>query len=57
MLLFPSLVTGCDDGLVAHSTRESTVDGARARAGRLHSLLESRHIHAEVLKYCKAELL
>lgn len=46
-----------DDGLVAHSTRESTIDGARARAGRLRSLLESRSIHAEVFKYCKAELL
>jgi uncharacterized protein (TIGR02391 family) len=46
-----------EDGLVAHATRESTVDGARARAGRLHSLLESRGIHTEVLRYCKAELL
>jgi uncharacterized protein (TIGR02391 family) len=46
-----------EDGLVAHSTRESTVDGARGRAGRLRSLLENRGIHAEVLKYCKAELL
>lgn len=46
-----------EDGLVAHATRESTVDGARARAGRLRSLLESRGIHAEVFKYCKAELL
>lgn len=46
-----------EDGLVAHSTRESTVDGARARAGRLRSLLENRGTHAEVLKYCKAELL
>lgn len=46
-----------DDGLVAQATRESTVNGARARAGRLRSLLESRDIHTEVLKYCKAELL
>ncbi|MCH8618133.1 TIGR02391 family protein [Undibacterium sp. TS12] len=46
-----------NDGLVVHATRESTVDGARARAGRLHSLLESRGTHIEVLKYCKAELL
>lgn len=46
-----------EDGRVAHATRESTVDGARARAGRLRSLLESRGIHAEVFKYCKAELL
>ncbi len=46
-----------EDGRVAYTTRESTVDGARARAGRLYSLLESRGLHAEVLKYCKAELL
>ncbi|MEH6433823.1 TIGR02391 family protein [Massilia sp. DD77] len=46
-----------NDGKVAHTTRESTVDGARARAGRLRSLLESRGIHTEVLKYCKADLL
>lgn len=46
-----------DDGKVLHSTRESTLDGARARAGRLRSLLENRGIHPEVLKYCKAELL
>jgi uncharacterized protein (TIGR02391 family) len=46
-----------NDGKVLHSTRESTLDGARARAGRLRSILENRSIHAEVLKYCKAELL
>jgi hypothetical protein len=46
-----------EDGLVAHSTRESTVNGARARTGRLRSLLASRGIHAEVFRYCKAELL
>lgn len=46
-----------EDGKVAHSTQESTLDGARARAGRLRPLLESRGIHADVLKYCKAELL
>jgi len=46
-----------EDGKVAHSTRESTLDGARARAGRLRSLLENRGTHTEVLRYCKAELL
>lgn len=46
-----------EDGRVAHSTRESTLDGARARAGRLRSLLENRGTHTEVLRYCKAELL
>lgn len=49
--------TVLNDGRVARSTRASTVDDARARAGRLRSLLENRGIHTEVLKYCKAELL
>jgi uncharacterized protein (TIGR02391 family) len=46
-----------DDGKVVHTTRETTVQGALARAGRLRTLLEGRATHAEVLKYCKAELL
>ena len=46
-----------DDGKVVHTTRESTVQGARARASRLRGLLESRGTHPEVLKYCRAELL
>lgn len=44
-------------GQVTHSTPETTLAGARARAGRLRSVLESRGTHAEVFKYCKAELL
>ena len=46
-----------DDGKVVHTTPETTVQGARARAGRLRTLLEGRATHAEVLKYCRAELL
>lgn len=46
-----------EDGLVTYTSRESTVEGARARAGRLYLLMESRGLHTEVLKYCKAELL
>lgn len=46
-----------NDGKVVHSTKETTVDGARARAGRLRNLLEARGTHPEVLCYCKAELL
>ena len=45
------------DGKVVHTTRETTVQGALARAGRLRVLLEGRGTHAEVLKYCRAELL
>jgi len=46
-----------DDGRIGRTSRESTVAGARARAGRLRSVLESRGTHGEVFKYCRAELL
>jgi uncharacterized protein (TIGR02391 family) len=46
-----------EDGQVVHATKETTLKGARARAGHLRGLLEGRGTHAEVLKYCKAELL
>ncbi|MFC3941531.1 TIGR02391 family protein [Pseudomonas gingeri NCPPB 3146 = LMG 5327] len=46
-----------ESGKVVHTTRETTIRGARARAGHLRALLENRATHAEVLKYCKAELL
>lgn len=46
-----------EDGKVVRTTRESTLAGAQARAGRLRGLLESRATHAEVFKYCRAELL
>lgn len=46
-----------EDGKVIHTTRESTLAGARARAGRLKSILETRGTHTEVFKYCRAELL
>jgi len=37
--------------------RRWTLDAARARAGRLKAALERRNVHAEVLNYCRAELL
>ena len=46
-----------DDGKVIHADRETTVNGALARAKRLRSVLETRGIHAEVFAYCRAELL
>ena len=46
-----------EDGKVARSSKETTLSGARARAGRLQATLESRNVHPEVLKYCRAELL
>ena len=45
------------DGKTVHTTTETTVEGARARAGHLRTLLQSRGTHVEVLKYCQAELL
>lgn len=46
-----------EDGKVVRSRKETTIAGARARAGRLQAALESRSVHPEVLKYCRAELL
>lgn len=46
-----------NDGKVVRTTRESTLAGAQARAGRLKGLLESRVTHPEVFKCCRAELL
>lgn len=45
------------NGKVIHTTPESTVEGARARAKRLNSVLQSRDMHQEIFKYCKTELL
>ena len=46
-----------EDGKVVKSRKETTLAGARARASRLQAALESRKVHPEVLKYCRAELL
>lgn len=46
-----------EDGRVGYADKATTLDAARARAGRLKAALESRNVHAEVLKYCRAELL
>jgi uncharacterized protein (TIGR02391 family) len=46
-----------EDGKVIRTSSETTLKGARARAGTLRSTLEDRGAHAEVFKYCKAELL
>lgn len=45
------------DGKVGHADKATTLDAARARAGRLRAALESRAVHEEVLSYCRAELL
>lgn len=46
-----------EDGKVIHTTKETTLSGARARAGALRSKLEDRGSHSEIFKYCRAELL
>ena len=46
-----------EDGKVARSSKESTLAGARARAGRMKAALEDRNVHSEVFKYCRAELI
>lgn len=46
-----------DDGKVGHTTKETTLTGARARAGRIKTMLEDRGAHSELFKYCNAELL
>lgn len=46
-----------EDGKVGYADKATTLDAARARAGRLKAALESRAVHAEVLNYCRAELL
>ena len=43
-----------EDGKVGHADKATTLDAARARAGRLKAALESRVVHAEVLNYCRA---
>lgn len=44
-------------GQVVHTTPESTVEGALARARRLTTVLQGRGTHQEIFKYCKSELL
>lgn len=46
-----------EDGKVAKTTRETTLKGARERAGALRAKLEDRGAHAEVFHYCRAELV
>jgi len=45
-----------EDGKIGYADKATTLDAARARAGRLKAALESRAVHAEVLNYCRTEL-
>jgi uncharacterized protein (TIGR02391 family) len=46
-----------EDGKVIRTQAETTLKGARARAGALRAALEDRGAHSEILKYCRAELV
>ena len=46
-----------EDGKVIRTPVETTLKGARARAGVLRAALEDRGAHPETLKYCRAELV
>lgn len=46
-----------EDGKVSRTTKETTLKGARQRAGALRAQLEDRGAHEEVFNYCRAELV
>jgi uncharacterized protein (TIGR02391 family) len=46
-----------EDGEVIRTTAETTLKGARARAGALRAALEDRGAHRELMRYCRAELV
>lgn len=46
-----------EDGKVIRTQKETTLKGARAKAGALRATLEDRGAHVEVFNYCRAELL
>ncbi len=56
VLAFSGMTVG-DDGKVRNAELASNLTDALERAGRLHSALVSRSVHADVLKFCRAELL
>ncbi|MEX1663885.1 TIGR02391 family protein [Zhongshania arctica] len=46
-----------EDGKVSKTRKETTLKGARERAGALRAKLEDRGAHEEVFNYCRAELV
>jgi uncharacterized protein (TIGR02391 family) len=46
-----------DDGRLISRPISRTADDARARADALRTKLAARHVHPDVLRYCKAELV
>ena len=56
VLAFAGMHLG-DDGKLCHIDRASNISEAKEKANRLHSALESRNVHADVLRFCSAELV
>jgi uncharacterized protein (TIGR02391 family) len=56
VLAFCGMEVG-DDGKCRQASRASNLDEALARANRLKAALTSRNVHADVLQFCRAELL
>jgi uncharacterized protein (TIGR02391 family) len=56
VLAFCGMTVG-EDGKVRRATHAATLPDALARANRLHAALKGRQVHADVLAFCKAELL
>jgi uncharacterized protein (TIGR02391 family) len=56
ILAFSGLYVG-DDGRARWSKKAKNLDQALERASRLNAILVSRGVHADVLAFCRAELL
>jgi len=56
VLSFSGLYLG-EDGKVRWAKKATNLNEAMKRASRLHAALTSRQVHADVLQFCKAELL
>jgi uncharacterized protein (TIGR02391 family) len=56
VLAFSGYIIG-DDGQVRRASKVANLDDALKRASRLHAALVNRGVHADVLSYCRAELL
>lgn len=56
VLSFAGMSVG-DDGRVRRASVAKDLNDAIARADRLHHTLATRHVHEDVLKFCRAELI
>jgi uncharacterized protein (TIGR02391 family) len=56
VLAFSGMHIG-DDGKIRRSTQAESLNEAMKRASRLHDALSNRNVHADLLQFCRAELL